>query len=375
MSGPPTPEDVAHMLSRPNDNMAPNVIVCCSIALVIATISIGLRLWSRKVLNGKLHLDLSDWLAILAWVMYLPYTATMILTTRYGLGRHIVFVTDLRLFSIYTMVNVHLYVVTLALLKFSVLCLYRKIFSSSPRFYRWTWVIAALVAEWMLQVILATDLQCIPISATWDPTIRDRSTCINHGIEAVAAYVINITTELAILSMPIPLIIKLNVSKSEKRRLIIVFAVGGSACVASLVQLKYIAQPRDNSDPSWDSVPSGMLGDIEIMICFLATSIATYRPLYHLIFKESTAVNSENSHSAGKKTPHHENIFEVTQYSANVRGGVMSTLDRSLKYPQGGITVTNDIEMTRQDNVRGSWVRVYDDPEPFHGRLVVSTLL
>ncbi|KAI0838040.1 hypothetical protein F5Y06DRAFT_304098 [Hypoxylon sp. FL0890] len=347
----PSPEEIAQMLSHPNDNMAPNVIACCSIALGIATTSIGLRLWSRRILKGRLYLDLSDWLAITAWVVYVPHTASIILTVRHGLGRHIVFITDPRLLSIYTIIDANLYVLTLALLKFSVLCLYRKIFSSSPRFYRWTWIITALVAEWLLQVLLATNLQCIPISAVWDLTIRNTSTCINYGIEALVAYIINITTDLAILSMPIPLIIKLNRSKSEKRRLIIVFSVGGSACIVSLVQLKYITRLGNSSDPSWENVPSGMLGDIEIMVCFLATSIATYRPLYQLLFKEPSISNSEASHSLTKETSREGIIFKGIQSGLTAREDIASSFDRSLRYPRQGITVTRDIEMTRQDNV------------------------
>ncbi|KAI1141050.1 hypothetical protein F5Y05DRAFT_423886 [Hypoxylon sp. FL0543] len=367
MPGPtsPNPEEVAQMLSRPNDNMAPNVIACCSIALAIATTSIGLRLWSRRILNGRLCLDLSDWLAVMAWVMYVPHTASVILTARHGLGRHIVFVTDARLLSIYTIVDANLYVVVLALLKFSVLCLYRKIFSSSPRLRRWTWIITALVAEWLLQVLLATNLQCIPISATWDLTISDTSTCINYGVEALVAYIINITCDLAILSMPIPLIIKLNTSKPEKRRLIIVFAVGGSACIVSLVQLKYITRLGNSSDPSWENVPSALLGDIEIMVCFLATSVATYRPLYQLFFKDSIISNSQYSHPVSNDTSRHRVMLKGTQRSSIVQEDVAPILDSSLRYPHHGIIVTNDIEMTRQDNVGGPWSRVYDERELF----------
>ncbi|OTB12729.1 hypothetical protein K445DRAFT_25441 [Daldinia sp. EC12] len=348
MPGPtsPTPEEAAEMLSRPGDDRTANIIVCCSISLLFATVFIGLRLWSRRVLNGRILLDLSDWFAIMAWVFYVAYVANIIMVTRHGLGRHIVFVTNPRLLSIYTIISENFYAVTLALLKFSVLCLYRKVFSSSTRFCRFTWVLTALVTEWMLQIILATNLQCVPISATWDPTIIDQSTCINYGVEALVAYVMNITTDLTILSMPIPLVLRLNTSKSQKRRLIIVFAAGGRQCLY-----------RDN-------VPSAMLGVVEIMVGFLATSIATYRPLYYLISKGTVMENSGNSRSTDFAPDGPSRSSKKTHFSTHVRGGIASRLHNSSKSPPTqGIYVTRDVELTEQDSTQGSCERVHDEVE------------
>lgn len=119
----------------------------------------------------------------------------------------------------------NLYAVVLALLKFSILSLYRKLFGSTRWLYILTWVVTALVAELALQVIIATNLQCIPISATWDPTIR--GTCINYGVEALVAYIINISTDITILLMPIPVVRRLQASESKKRGLLAVFVAGG----------------------------------------------------------------------------------------------------------------------------------------------------
>lgn len=88
-----------------------------------------------------------------------------------------------------------------------------------------TWIVTALVAELALQVSISTNLQCIPISYTWDLSITGK--CIDYGKEALAAYIINIVTDLIILSMPIPLVWKLQTSKQKKRGLMVVFAAGG----------------------------------------------------------------------------------------------------------------------------------------------------
>ena len=126
-----------------------------------------------------------------------------------------------------TVIDENLYVVVLALLKFGVMSLHRQIFGSSRRFVICTWMATALVAEWMLQVILASNLQCIPISAVWDLNIQGK--CIEYGSEALAAYIINITVDLVILSIPIPLVLKLKMSQSKKLGLIIAVTIIGTS--------------------------------------------------------------------------------------------------------------------------------------------------
>ncbi|KAI1435759.1 hypothetical protein GGR50DRAFT_283931 [Xylaria sp. CBS 124048] len=227
MPGPvlPSPDQIAWMLTRPQDSLVPNIISCAVICLAAATVFIALRLWSRTIVRGKLRLDVSDWLALVAWIIYVPYTAVLLLIAKNGGGRHIVFVKDTRLFGILTIIDENLYTVVLALLKLSVLSLYRSLFGSSRIFYRCTWIVTAVVIEWLIQVLLSTNLQCMPISASWDPSVHGK--CINYGIEALVAYLINIGVDITILSLPIPLVLRLHASKAQKRRLIISFAAGG----------------------------------------------------------------------------------------------------------------------------------------------------
>lgn len=114
----------------------------------------------------------------------------------------------------------------LGLLKFSILSLYRRIFSSSRWFYILTWIVTALLVELALQVVISTNLQCSPIAYAWDQSIK--GSCIDYGAEALSAYVINITTDPMILIVPIPLVLKLGISEQKKGGgLLTVFAVGG----------------------------------------------------------------------------------------------------------------------------------------------------
>ncbi|KAL1850369.1 hypothetical protein Daus18300_012964 [Diaporthe australafricana] len=316
MPGPtlPTPEEVAYMQEHASDNIVPNLIACATICPILATIFIAFRLWSRQINHGRLVLDASDYLSIAAWLV---------------------------------IVDENLYAVVLALLKFSILSLYRKLFGSTRWLYILTWVVTALVAELALQVIIATNLQCIPIATTWDLTVK--GTCINYGVEALVAYVINISTDIAILLMPIPVVRKLQTSQSKKRGLLAVFAAGGSACIVSMVQLHYITNLGSTADASWDQMPSIFLADVEIMVGFLATSIATYRPLYRRIFKGIVPSSSRNytpGYSDGSNRKNH-----VTRIFASGK----STDHSSGTGNSRGIFVTDQIELIHTTQPAGSF--------------------
>ncbi|GAW20562.1 hypothetical protein ANO14919_100700 [Xylariales sp. No.14919] len=354
----PTPEEIAWMLSRPHDSVVPNIIACGIITFTFSTLFISLRLWSRKIIRGRFALDASDWFAVAAWSFYVPFIVTFILVTRYGGGRHAVFITDPRLLGILYIVQENLYAATLACLKLSILSLYRTLFGSSRTFHLCTWAVGALVAEWFLQVVLATNLQCVPLSASWDPDAG--GTCINYGVEALVAYIINISTDIIILSMPIPLVLRLNTSKTQKRRLIISFAAGGSACLVSLAQLAYITKLGNDSDSSWSVVPSSLLGAVELMVGFLATSIATYRPLYQFVFVERMG-RSSGSAADTEPTPYHVS-YQKSQFRRDVLVGTGGVSGDFSSESQRGIVVTSHIELTRHNNPPGTWIRVNDGP-------------
>lgn len=64
----PTEEEIAWMMEHENDTLVPNIIACNVICGVISLIVLVLRLWSRRVSFGRVRIELSDWLFVIAWV-------------------------------------------------------------------------------------------------------------------------------------------------------------------------------------------------------------------------------------------------------------------------------------------------------------------
>lgn len=66
---------MANMQAHPDDSLVPDIIACCLICGIASIIFILLRFWSRKLVHGRIKLQLSDWLLLIALV----YFSTLIL--------------------------------------------------------------------------------------------------------------------------------------------------------------------------------------------------------------------------------------------------------------------------------------------------------
>ncbi|KAI1145863.1 hypothetical protein F4825DRAFT_442572 [Nemania diffusa] len=346
MGGPklPTPEEAAWQLEHPHDDLRAAIIALSAVNGSLATLFVGLRVWSRRLLHGRYHFEANDLLCITAWVFYVGFLIATDMATRYGYGRHIVFTNNPRLAQTWSIVSENLYAAVLALLKLSILSLYRQIFGSTVWFYRATWVLTFIVTSLGLWVILASDFQCVPIAASWDLSIK--GTCINYGLSGLLAYIVNILTDLTILSLPIPLVLKLNVSKPKRRMLLITFAAGGSACIVSIVQLRYVPKLGSTADATWDNAPIGIISFFECMTGFLASSIATYRPLYrYLILKQSPITDDARKfHGASDSS-----------YSARIMSNKKLHTETSITELSRGIHMTEEVELVSHVRSADDW--------------------
>ena len=75
--------------------------------------------------------------------------------------------------------------------------------------------------------VLSVIFQCSPVAALWDPAAYPGAQCINYTPALILLAVLNIVTDLLILSFPLPILWKLKVSSSQKWRLIAMFSLGG----------------------------------------------------------------------------------------------------------------------------------------------------
>lgn len=116
------------------------------------------------------------------------------------------------------------YKVVVCLNKTSVTLLYMRIFVTKG-FKRICYVVLSVILGYSVGSIFATIFQCWPIAGSWDKTVKAQ--CIDSDVFWVAYAVLNILTDVMVLSLPIPQIMKLQLKTQEKIAVTLVFLMGG----------------------------------------------------------------------------------------------------------------------------------------------------
>ena len=207
-------------------NHGPN-LVACNIALLIAsTFIVVARLISRTYLTSwKLGWD--DYSIIVALVGTAIFSAFVITTTQYGLGRHMWDVPR----SSYSPHYLWWMMATFAscpaayyFVKISILFFYLRVFQLKPKL---RYIIYALFAYCTLYygLTFATVIGlCNAKNRDWDITIS--MNCFAYGDLVLAIGSMDLVADAIILVFPVPMVLKLHISWPQRIYLLFVFLAG-----------------------------------------------------------------------------------------------------------------------------------------------------
>lgn len=116
-----------------------------------------------------------------------------------------------------------IYLAAVALPKLSILCLYLRIFVQKP--YRMvTYVIIGMVISNWIAFILASTFQCSPVEYQWNKKISGH--CFDVQTYYKFVNVPNILTDAVMLVLPMPMVWHLNIPRTHKLGLTVVFLAG-----------------------------------------------------------------------------------------------------------------------------------------------------
>lgn len=118
-----------------------------------------------------------------------------------------------------------LYGIGLSLVKTSMMALYLKLFGTKASIRTAIYVTGAIVWAWGLSIVLESFLICQPIEFNWNPTLPGGK-CGNRNAAFVVAGVLNMVTDLMVMSLPIPYIWNLQLRVGRKIGLSVAFSLG-----------------------------------------------------------------------------------------------------------------------------------------------------
>ena len=206
--------------------------VCAALCTALALVSVVLRFWSRALLprNVGRRFWFDDLLALSATPFIVASTVVIFHASKQGLGHSIIFIYPTQITSTLRDVFIVqvLFVFAIALPKLSAIALYFRMFETKRKASRvWIillWLTLALTIAWAIALFLATLLQCRPIATFWDPTIPGY--CLNSAQIFIATGVIDAILQIMILLLPVPPLIEMNMERSTKVMVLLLFLVG-----------------------------------------------------------------------------------------------------------------------------------------------------
>jgi len=252
------------------------IIAILTVASILSTLVVVLRCYSRAVILRSFGWD--DAVIIPAQILTLGSAVAIGLESKYGLGRHVWMMPDEDYIpymkSFYSSIVV--YNVAVSMTKISILLQYNRIFNNT--ILRKIIITGlAFLTCWAITLCFLLPMVCMPVAAFWDPSVK--GFCLDNGTIWYVMAGVNVFTDFAVFTMPIPVISSLQLPKKQKALLLIVFMLGIFPCAVSIYRIKTLGAAAKSTDPTWDNVDAATFSFLELSVGVIAVCLPTLRPI------------------------------------------------------------------------------------------------
>ncbi|KAI1178879.1 hypothetical protein F4777DRAFT_575531 [Nemania sp. FL0916] len=277
--------------------LSERLFIASVIIAFLVLIALVLRVVSRFYVASKLSWD--DGFVFAAATFSFGQTVLFALLVFGGLGHHSMTVPPPNQFSIpKVLFSFELFhILSLNLGKLSALFFYVKLFNHKSVVKITRWCIFA-VSLGTIGLVLWQFLFCHPLERMWKWDGLEN--CGDRKPLYVAVCVWSIFTDLLVLVVPLPIIWKLKIERTQKIRLSWLFAAGLSVTATSIVRLGYIVTINYHDDFSFHSVPSTFLAVLEPPETIICVSLPM---IYSLLTRVWSNKKSRHSCSSEAQPP------------------------------------------------------------------------
>ncbi|KAI5860583.1 hypothetical protein GGS23DRAFT_229983 [Durotheca rogersii] len=268
----------------PIENLYQRAIVICGIVFsVIPAVFVGLRVLARRKANRVL--DVSDYMVMVSCVLAIIFQGVSVSAVLVGgVGFHIdEIVNRFGVESGPTLFYQHLiplqllWAISLGLCRISILHLFSRIFLVQNFFIvaRATYV---LIITWTLAAVLSAFLICRPLSYNWDKSVEG-GVCGNQVVSWVVTGALNMVSDLIILIVPMPYLLRLELALPKRLSLAATFGIGILTCVVSIIRVALITKV-DFTDITWSISSSVLVSALEPCVAVTVACAIILRPLF-----------------------------------------------------------------------------------------------
>ncbi|KAJ5698964.1 hypothetical protein N7462_000969 [Penicillium macrosclerotiorum] len=240
----------------------------------------GTRLYLRKFVLHSFGLD--DYCVVVALILVLGFDVLAVVVTYYGVGYHqaIVPLEDLPTMQMIVYVANAVYLLVASMVKTSLLAFIMRVFPVQCVRY-WGWGLIIFLALFTISGEIAMILQCIPVQATWDSSIKHKKCLSNDALFGITMYqcVLMFMVDVAIIVLPMPSVWKLQMPLKRRLSISALFGLGILSCAAALARLPTLAYQNNTTDYTYSIAKSLLWMLVEYNIGLMVGSLPTLRKL------------------------------------------------------------------------------------------------
>ncbi|KAJ5906745.1 uncharacterized protein N7473_003661 [Penicillium subrubescens] len=242
----------------------------------LAASFVGIRLYTR--LKFLRRLEANDWMVVIALINSFIFMGLDIVEGTSGMGMHLkdippnILERQMKAFWL----TIPFYNAAVLCAKASILMQYFRVFPTR-RMRIVCWVMITILGIYGTWCVVSAFLTCIPVAKFWNPTLP--GFCLSRPGLWFSNASMHITTDLAILIIPIPALIAIDIPRRQKVALMIMFALGGFVCITSIVRLVSLKKISDSTDPTYDNVGAASWSAIECNTGIICACLPTLKPL------------------------------------------------------------------------------------------------
>ncbi|KAH8726937.1 hypothetical protein GQ44DRAFT_678817 [Phaeosphaeriaceae sp. PMI808] len=272
-------------------------------------------------------------LILLAWCIYQ--------STTHGFGKRSVDIKasggNLKEAMKYFWLSMSFYTLTNGFNKMAFLALFYRVFPL-PRFRQACLVLGFISVGWTVGYLFVCIFQCDPIPRVYDRTIP--GTCINFAWHRWSNAILNLVTDISIFILPIPVILRLNMSLGSKMGLVVLFSMGFFICLTTALRMATLPLTLHTKDPSYESAPTNLWSFIEaatgvICACLISLrkSISSLWPKKWRRTQPSTGPYHQygsgraSAHALGSGRPRNETGTRSNYPLGDIKNGGKSGVD------------------------------------------------
>ncbi|KAL5896246.1 hypothetical protein ACKVWC_001453 [Pyricularia oryzae] len=262
---------------------------------VFATVVVAMRFLARRRQGAAIMVD--DWLTVVCLLLLYGNMAINIALINIGVGLHTGSLTYDQLAAMNkALIGAEiLYFTGVNMFKIALLFLFFRIFPT-PTVRKYGFILGGISTGWNVACTFCAIFQCLPQEKLWKPWLQGG--CIDLFLTQLCVSVPVILLDICILLLPLPQVWRLNMNRTQRVFLTIIFLLGSYVVFTSIYRF-VIFLGYNNDDNSCKY--SYTLGDgiawniIEISSGIISGCLPTLGPLIRPIFKGLTSITTIKS--------------------------------------------------------------------------------